>query len=115
MHVTGISKSERIKQNLAAEITKRISETGLSQRDVSKKIGLSRTKIVTMKQGQVDGIPLEKMLTILEKLDERVAIVLGADARETRIEYERDEERYLRLHGQDSIPQKNIVTGSWCI
>lgn len=30
-----------------------------------------------MKQGLVDGISLEKMLTILERLDERVAILLG--------------------------------------
>ncbi len=110
MHLSDISKSDRIKINLAAEITKRIGETGLNQRDVSKRIGLSRTKIVSMKQGQVDGISLEKMLTILEKLDERVAIVLGNDARETRVEYETDEERYLRLNGDSSIPQ-NYLSG----
>ncbi|WP_282153970.1 XRE family transcriptional regulator [Ruegeria atlantica] len=106
MHLTGISKSDRIKINLATEITKRIAATNLSQRDVSKKIGLSRTKIVAMKNRQVDGISLEKMLTILEKLDERVAIVLGNDARETRVEYETNEERYLRLHGDGSVPMK---------
>ena len=106
MHLSDISKSDRIKINLAAEITKRIAATSLSQRDVSKKIGLSRTKIVAMKNGEVDGISLEKMLTILERLDERVAILLGDDARETRIEYETDEERYLRVNGDGPIPAK---------
>ncbi|TMV02554.1 hypothetical protein FGK63_20200 [Ruegeria sediminis] len=108
MHLTGISKSDRTKLSLATEITKRIQKTGLSQRDVSKQIGLSRTKIVAMKQGRVGGISLEKMLAILEELGERVAIVIGEDARETCIEYETDMERYLRIHGDGPIPKKYI-------
>ena len=67
---------EEAKAMLAREIRAAIAATGLSQSDAGKQLGISQADISRITRGRLGGYSIERLLTLLRRLDLDVEITV---------------------------------------
>lgn len=78
MKFSNLSDIENVKVSLAQRAGEIIAEKGWSQREAAKELGIIAAKVNQICQAKdLKGISLEKLLTILEALGEKVTISVG--------------------------------------
>jgi predicted XRE-type DNA-binding protein len=65
------------KAKLASLINDILEERGLTQREAAEILGLSQPKISALKHGRLAGFSLERLFTLLRKLDRDIEIIVS--------------------------------------
>jgi predicted XRE-type DNA-binding protein len=66
--------TEQIKAELAAAIIRLLAERTLTDTSASGKIGIAEADIALIREGNVDGLSVDRLIEILNALDQRVEV-----------------------------------------
>ena len=72
------------KASLALEIERAIRKRGLSQAAAAQALGIDQPKISALRNGQLNGFSVERLIRFLNSLDRDVEIVIKAKPRSRR-------------------------------
>ena len=64
------------KSRLASMIYDIIKERGLTQKEATKILGITQSKVSTLRNGRLGGFSIERLLTFLRKLDRDIEIIV---------------------------------------
>jgi predicted XRE-type DNA-binding protein len=67
---------EQARAILAAEIIRTLDECGLSTRDAEKLTGVAHSEFSRIRNARLERFTLDRMITILGKLDEDVEVII---------------------------------------
>lgn len=66
--------SKKLRIELAVEIIRILKRRGLSLRQSAKAAGLAHPDIAKLKNGDVQGFTIDRLVTVLNRLDRRVEV-----------------------------------------
>ena len=61
---------------LASKINRLIADQGLTQKEASEFLGISKSKMTALRNGKLRGFSVDLLLSFLEKLDHQEAIII---------------------------------------
>ena len=64
------------KARLASMIYDIIEERGLTQKEATKILGITQSKVSALRNGRLGGFSIERLLTFLRKLDRDIEIIV---------------------------------------
>lgn len=64
------------KSRLSSMIYDIIEERGLTQKEVTKILGITQSKVSALRNGRLGGFSIERLLTFLRKLDRDIEIIV---------------------------------------
>ena len=71
-----------LKSGLAVQIVKAIGARGLTQRQAAELVGLKQPDLSNIARARLDGISVERLLAVLNRLGHRVEIRVAVEASE---------------------------------
>jgi predicted XRE-type DNA-binding protein len=69
--------TEQIKAQLAAAIIKLLAERKLTDAVASEQIGIAVAELGLIRNGEVDGLSVDRLIEVLNALDQRVEVKVG--------------------------------------
>ena len=67
---------ELAKVKLASKIDRLIADQGMTQKEASEFLGISKSKIISLRNGRLGQFSIELLFSLLEKLDYDEAIII---------------------------------------